>query len=124
MKQLLILAALCILFGAAASANPTINDKKPAKHHKKTEDGKKDFQVLPNYKTGNATVSFTSGRSGKGTIVVLNEEGATVIKLQVQLTEGKNKIDISNFTNLEEGYYTICLNTNYKTWSAPFLLWK
>ncbi|HOZ77873.1 MAG TPA: hypothetical protein PLY34_07740, partial [Ferruginibacter sp.] len=65
-----------------------------------------------------------AGKPGKGTIVVLNEEGVTVIKQQVTLTEGKNKIDISNFTNLEEGYYTICLNTNYNNWSAPFLLWK
>lgn len=124
MKQLIVLAALCILFGAAASATPTFRDKKPAKHYKKTEEPKKDFQVLPNYKTGNATVSFISEKTGKAAIVVLNENGATVIKQQVTLVEGKNKIDISNFTNLDEGYYTICLNTNYKTWSAPFLLWK
>ncbi len=124
MKQLIVLAALCLLLAAASSATPNTGDKKPAKHHKKAEEPKKDFQVLPNYKTGNATVTFTSGKTGKGTIVVLNEEGTTVIKQQVKLTEGKNKIDISNFTNLEEGYYTICLNTNYNTWSAPFLLWK
>lgn len=124
MKQLLVLAALFILFGAAVSATPNTNDKKPAKRHKKAEDPKKDFQVLPNYKTGNATVSFTSGVTGKGNIVVLNEQGNTVIKQQVKLTEGKNKVEISNFTNLEEGFYTICLNTNYNTWSAPFLLWK
>lgn len=124
MKQLILLAALCVLMGAAASANSLIDDKKPADRSRKTEDNRKDFQVFPNYKTGNATVTFTSGKTGKGTIVVLNEDGETVIKQQVKLTEGKNKIDISNFTNLDEGYYTICLNTNYKTWSAPFLLWK
>lgn len=124
MKQLLVLAALCVLLGAAASATPNTNDKKPARHHKKTEDPKRDFQVMPNYKTGNAIVSFTSDRPGKGTIVVLNEDGTIVIKQKVKLSEGKNKIDVSNFTNLDEGYYTICLNTNYETWSAPFLLWK
>lgn len=124
MKQLLVLAAMCLLLAAASSASPNVNDKKPVKRHKKAEDGKKDFQVLPNNKTGNAIVSFTSDKTGKGTIVVLNEDGSIVIKQQVKLVEGKNKIDISNFTNLEEGYYTICLNTNYKTWSAPFLLWK
>lgn len=124
MKQLIVLAALCLLLAAASSATPAVTDKKPSKTHKKTDDPARDFQVLPNYKTGNAIVTITSAKTGKGTIVVLNEAGAIVIKQQVKLTEGKNKIDISNFTNLEEGYYTICLNTNYKTWSAPFLLWK
>jgi len=124
MKQLIVLASLCLLLAAASSATANIHDKKPAKRHKKAEEPRKEFQVLPNYKTGNATVTFTAGKPGKGTIVVLNEEGVTVIKQQVTLTEGKNKIDISKFTNLEEGYYTICLNTNYNNWSAPFLLWK
>lgn len=123
MKQLITLAALCFLF-MAASASPMSHDKKPAKHHKNIDDGKKDFLVLPNYKTGNATVSFKADRAGKATIVVLNEDGSTVIKQQVKIVEGKNKIDIGNFTSLAEGYYTICLNTNYKSWSAPFLLWK
>lgn len=124
MKQLITLAAICLLLVAASSASSLSHDKKPSKHHKNIDDGKKDFQVLPNYKTGNATVSFKADKAGKATIVVLNEDGSTVIKKQVKITEGKNKIDINNFTNLEEGYYTICLNTNYKSWSAPFLLWK
>jgi hypothetical protein len=123
MKQLIALAAICLMLAAASSANPVFNDKNPAKH-KSNDDGRKDFQVLPNFKTGNATVSFKSDKAGKATIVVLNEDGNTVIKQAVKLTEGKNKIDISNFTTLEEGYYTICLNTNYGSYSAPFLLWK
>ena len=123
MKQLITLAATCLLLAAASSANPLSNDKKPAKH-KNNDDGKKEFRVMPNFKTGNATVSFKSDKAGKATIVVLNEDGNTVIKQAVKLTEGKNKIDINNFTSLEEGYYTICLNTNYKSYSAPFLLWK
>ena len=124
MKQLITLAAICLLLAAASSANPLFNDKKPVKHHKINDDGKKEFLVLPNAKTGNATVSFKSDKAGKATIVVLNEDGNTVIKQSVKLVEGKNKIDVSNFTNLEEGYYTICLNTNSKSYSAPFLLWK
>ncbi len=122
MKQLITLAAICLLLAAASSANPVFHDK-PAKRTV-IDDGKKDFQVLANYKTGSATVSFIADKAGKGTIVVLNEDGAAVIKQPVKLTEGKNKIDISNFTNLSEGYYTICLNTNYGSFSAPFLLWK
>lgn len=123
MKQLIALAAICLMLAAASSANPTFNDKKPAKH-KSNDEGRKDFQVLPDLKTGNATVSFNSDKAGKGTIVVLNEDGVTVIKQAVKLSEGKNKIGISKFTTLEEGYYTICLNTNYGSYSAPFLLWK
>lgn len=123
MKQLIALAAICILLAAASSASPVFNEKKPAKH-KTIDDGRKGFEVMPDYKTGNATVSFTADKAGKGTIVVLNEEGSTVITKAVKLSEGKNKISISNFTSLAEGYYTICLNTNYKSWSAPFLLWK
>lgn len=124
MKQLIVLAATCFLLAASSSANSISSDKKPVKHHKNNDDGKKYFLVLPNYKTGNATVSFKADKGGKATIVVLDENGSTVIKQPVNITGGKNKIDISNFTSLKEGYYTICLNTNYKTWSAPFLLWK
>lgn len=123
MKQLLMLAAICLLLALASSANPVSHDKKPTRH-KVTDDGKKSLQVLANYKTGNATVNFNSGKAGKATIVVLNENGNTVIKQGIKLQEGKNKIDISHFTDLEEGYYTICLNTNYASYSAPFLLWK
>ena len=123
MKQLITLAAISLMIATTATANPLFNDKKPAKH-KNNDDGKKEFHVMPNFKTGNATVSFKSDKAGKATIVVLNEDGNTVIKQAVKLTEGKNKIDINNFTSLEEGYYTICLNTNYKSYSAPFLLWK
>jgi methionine-rich copper-binding protein CopC len=123
MKQLIALAAICLLLAAASSANPLLNDKNPAKN-KPVDDGKKEFLVLPDYKTGNATVSFKADKAGKATIVVLNEDGNTVIKQEVKLVEGKNKIGINNFTNLQEGYYTICLNTNYKSYSSPFLLWK
>ncbi len=123
MKQLIALAAICLLLAAASSANPLLNDKKPAKH-KPIDDGKKEFLVMPDYKTGNATVSFKSDKAGKATIVVLNEDGNMVIKQEVKLLEGKNKIGINNFTSLQEGYYTICLNTNYKSFSSPFLLWK
>jgi hypothetical protein len=124
MKQLITLAAICFLLAAASSANPILNDTKPARHHTNNDDGKREIQVSPNPKTGNALVSFKAEKAGNAVIVVLNESGATVIKQQVKLAEGKNKIDISNFTSLQEGYYTVCLNTNYKTYSAPFLLWK
>jgi hypothetical protein len=46
------------------------------------------------------------------------------LKQPVSLVEGRNKINVNNFVNLEEGYYTVCLNTNHKAYSAPFLLWK
>jgi hypothetical protein len=124
MKQFIIAAAACFLFAAALPATALSHDKKPARHHKTIDDGKKSFQVLPNYKTGNATVSFVADKAGKATIVVLNEDGGTALKQEVKIVVGKNKIDISNFTDLKEGYYTICLNTSYKTWSAPFLFWK
>lgn len=72
----------------------------------------------------NAHVNFTTQKAGKGTLVVLDESGITVLKQQVMLVAGNNKITIDNISRLKEGNYTVCLNTSYKIYSTPFLLWK
>ena len=124
MKQLITLMVIIFTIANSATANPAFDDKKPTTHSRFPEDVKDQLLVTPNPKTGNAQVSFTSEKAGKGMIVVLDEAGNTVLKQQVTLAEGKNKINVNNFINLEEGYYTVCLNTQHKTFSAPFLLWK
>ncbi|MBL0356162.1 MAG: T9SS type A sorting domain-containing protein [Chitinophagaceae bacterium] len=124
MKQLIILLAAMFTIASSITAHPTFEDKKPAARSRFPEDIKNQLLVTPNPKTGNALVRFTSEKAGKGMIVVLDETGNTVLKQQVVLLEGKNKINVNNFVNLAEGYYTVCLNTQHKTYSAPFLLWK
>ncbi len=124
MKQLITLMAITVFIATATTATPAFDDKKPAGRSRFPEDIKYGLKVSPNLKTGNAIVTFTSEKTGKGMIVVLNEEGNIVLKQQVTLEEGKNKINVNNFIDLAEGYYTVCLNTSHKTYSAPFLLWK
>ena len=80
--------------------------------------------VSPNPKTGDIQVSFKAEKASKATIVVLDESGATVLEQKVQLVAGNNNININNFNDLPEGDYTVCLNTNYGAYSAPFLFWK
>jgi len=123
MKQLLILAGLCLLLAAAASSEPVTDDKKPAPH-KKVDDGRRDFMILPDAKTGAATLRIINAKAGTATVVVLNGEGNTVIRQDIMLTNGKNKISISEFSHLQEGSYTVYLNSSYKNWHASFLLWK
>lgn len=82
------------------------------------------FLTPVDVKPGNALVNFTIKKACKGTLVVVDEFGVTVLKQQVILIAGKNKITIQNISRLNEGNYTFCLNTNYKTYSTTFVLWK
>ena len=72
----------------------------------------------------NAHVNFKIKKAGKGTLVVVDEFGITVLTQQVKLIAGKNKITIDNITSLKEGNYTCNLTTNHKIYSAAFVLWK
>ena len=125
MKQLITALVLSFSITASITANPIVTDKTPARHvHDKYEGGKDELVILPNPKTGTALLSFKAEKAGKGMVVVFDESGNIVLKQQVKLAAGKNKININNFTSLEEGNYTVCLNTSHKIYSAPFLLWK
>lgn len=124
MKQLITLLVVVFTIAGSITANPTSEDKKPAARSRFPEDVKNQLLVTPNPKTGDALVKFNSEKAGKGMIIVLDEAGNTVLKQRVVLLEGKNKINLNNFVNLAEGYYTVCLNTQHKAYSAPFLLWK
>ncbi len=129
MKQIISTLVICLSIttvnAGSFSNNPIL------KNHLKVKSPDDIFSlvnkrliVLPNPKTGDIQISFKAGKTGKATIVVLDESGATVLKQKVQLVAGKNNININNFNDLAEGDYTVCLNTNYGTYSSPFLLWK
>lgn len=124
MKQFITLLAICLSMAATAAAHSTVENRKHSGSSPYKDNIKNELQVSTNHKTGSALVTFTSEKTGKGTIVVLDEAGNTVIRQTVTVAKGKNKINVNNFTHLQEGYYTVCLNTQYKTFSAPFLLWK
>lgn len=124
MKQFITLLAIIFTIATTATARPISDDKNPSVRSKRFNDEKHELKLSPNPKTGNVLVSFTAEKNGKGMIVVLDEAGNTVLKQPVTIAEGKNKINVNNFINLEEGYYTVCVNTNHSTYSAPFLLWK
>jgi hypothetical protein len=126
MKQIITTLVICIsitsLHAGSFSSNPIL--KNHLKITARDNPVSKRLVVLPNPKTGDIQVSFKAEKASKATIVVLNESGATVLTQKVQLTAGKNNININNFTDLAEGDYTVCLNTNYGAYSSPFLLWK
>jgi hypothetical protein len=124
MKQFITLLAICLSMAATASTSSTVENGKHSGSYFYKDNIKNELQVSSNHTTGSALVTFTAEKKGKGTIVVLDEAGNTVIRQAVSLLKGKNKINVSNFTHLQEGYYTVCLNTQYRTFSAPFLLWK
>ena len=107
------------------SNSPIFKNRTATTISNNNSDGSKDgLNVIPNPKTGDIQLSFKSAKAGKATIVVLDEAGATVLTQKVQLAAGKNSININNFNELAEGDYTVCLNTNYGSYSSPFLLWK
>lgn len=124
MKQLIIFTAIIFAIAGNSTAHPAFDDKKPSGGSHFNAEIKTQLTIVANPKTGDAIVSFTAAKNGKATIVVLDETGNTVLQQAVSLAGGKNKINIANFVNLGEGYYTICLNTSHKAYSAPFLLWK
>lgn len=129
MKQIITTLVICIsitsLHAGSFSSNPILkNHLKITAPDNSFKPVNKRLVVLPNPKTGDIQVSFKAEKASKATIVVLNESGATVLTQKVQLTAGKNNININNFTDLAEGDYTVCLNTNYGAYSSPFLLWK
>lgn len=124
MKQSIIFMAIIFTVAINSTANPCFDDKKPSGNARFKAEIKNQLTIVANPKTGDAIVSFTAAKNDKATIIVLDEAGNTVLKQAVKLAGGKNKINITNFVNLGEGYYTICLNTSHKAYSAPFLLWK
>ncbi|MEN9569065.1 MAG: Secretion system C-terminal sorting domain [Bacteroidota bacterium] len=126
MKQIITLMAVCFSI-TAVHANSTFSN--PTPDYNSTafsffDNGKKGLSLSPNPKTGDVIVNFKSDKAGKAKVVVLNEEGATVLEQNVQLVIGKNSFNVNDFSNLAEGNYTVCLNTNAGSYSSPFLLWK
>lgn len=118
MKQIINLLLITIISSTLLSATPLFIDETGFNFKGK------ELWLKPNPTSGNAQVTFTIKKAGKGTVIILDESGTTVLKQQVQLVAGKNKITLNNITRLNEGNYTICLNTNYATYSTPLVLWK
>jgi Secretion system C-terminal sorting domain len=128
MKQIIITLVICISITSVNanhfSNNPIKDQLNGAFPDNAFDRGKNALAVFPNPKTGDIQVSFKAEKAAKATIVVLDESGAIVLQQKVQLVAGKNNININNFTELAEGDYTVCLNTNYGAYSSPFLFWK
>lgn len=89
-----------------------------------TNNKSKTFLNSADLKPVNGHVNFTIQKAGKGTLVVVDESGITVLKQPLMLIAGKNSITINNISSLNEGNYTICVSTSHKTYSTAFVLWK
>jgi hypothetical protein len=128
MKQIINTLVICLAITTVNASPSFINPIAKYKDHTLTDNandrGRNGLAVNPNPKTGDIQVNFKATKAGKATIVVLDESGTIVLQQKVQLVAGKNNININNFNELAEGDYTVCLNTYYGSYSAPFLLWK
>jgi hypothetical protein len=129
MKQIITTLVICLSITSVNASrlfnNPILkNQLNVTAPDNNFDRGKNTLIIVPNPRTGDIQVSFKAEKAGKATIVVLDESGTTVLKQKVQLVVGKNNININNFSDLAEGDYTVCLNTNYGAYSSPFLLWK
>ena len=118
MKKLITLSLISLISITLASSKSYTIDV--SSNNSKSE----TFLTSADLKPVNAHVNFTIQKAGKGTLVVVDESGITVLKQPLMMVAGKNKITINNISRLNEGNYTICVNTSYKTYSTAFVLWK
>lgn len=124
MKQSIATLVIALFVTTSLFANPIATESILVNHINITNDEGKKLVVVPNLKTGNATINFSAEKAGKGLVVVEDQAGNIVSKQKVVLEPGMNKININNFTNLDEGSYTVSLNTGHHIYETSFLLWK
>ena len=118
MKKLITLSLISLIGITNASSKPFATGVSTNNSKSKTLLASADLKPV------NAHVNFKIKKAGKGTLVVVDEFGITVLTQQVKLIAGKNKITIDNITSLKDGNYTCNLTTNHKIYSAAFVLWK
>ncbi len=80
--------------------------------------------ITPNNKTNNIEVNLKVRKKQIVTFTIINQYGDIVNTIPVQVKKGKNKIDITNSSNLDEGTYTITMVTNRETTNTKFIIWK
>lgn len=118
MKQFITIAIFGTLFCTAAFAGT------PPNENFNLGGSKKGLTIMPNPATGDAQILFVSGKELKAKVKVYDASGKLVLNQDNQLTTGKNKINIDNFIQLEEGNYSIRLIAGNKIYSSTFVLWK
>ena len=122
MKQFISITAMSLLISISALA--TNGNTIPGDENFNLGGSKKGLTVMPNPATGDAQILFVSGKSVKAFIKVFDTNGNLVLNQDNELAVGKNKININNFTKLEEGNYTIQLIANNKIYTSTFVMWK
>jgi Secretion system C-terminal sorting domain len=80
--------------------------------------------ISPNPSSTNAQLKIKMNRAAVGDITVFDAAGKIVLKQQASLLAGKNTVVINNITTLNDGYYTVRLNTNNEIFSTKLLVWK
>jgi Secretion system C-terminal sorting domain len=80
--------------------------------------------ISPNPSSTNAQVKIKMNKAAMGDITVFDATGKIVLKQQASLLAGNNTVVINNITKLNDGYYTVRLNTNNEIFSTKLLVWK
>lgn len=124
MKTLTSLFAAYFLLASVNAATLNVNPFAAGKMNNAMRIENKGLTIVPNAKTGDVQVVFNTVKAGKATITIVNQDGKTVLTQKVELTAGKNNINVNNFSELEEGNYTVTLTSTEGNFSSPFLLWK
>ena len=83
-----------------------------------------EMVISPNPSSNNAQIKIKMIKPTIGDITVFDAAGKIVLKQQASLLAGNNTIVINNITTLNDGYYTVRLNTNNETFSTKLLVWK
>ena len=122
MKQFISITAMSLLISISALA--TNSNTIPGDENFNLGGSKKGLTVMPNPTTGDAQILFVAGKNAKAFIKVFDTNGNLVLNQDNELAVGKNKININNFTKLEEGNYTIQLIANNKIYTSTFVMWK
>ncbi len=122
MKQFISITAVSMLISISVFA--TDGSTKKTDENFNLGGSKKGLIVMPNPATGDAQILFVSGKTANALIKVFDINGNMVLNQDSKLAVGKNKVNINNFTKLDEGNYSIQLITNNKIYASTFVLWK
>lgn len=124
MKKVIITAV--ILVTIIVTARPSFSNSFYNDIYSFADNGdlNKEISIVPDRTSGEAQVRFKSVKAGEASIVVLDETGKIVLQQSNLLSVGINSIPIVNILKLNEGFYTVRLITDSKTYNSRFLLWK
>lgn len=79
------------------------------------------FEIFPNPAKETTSIHLNSNKALNANMVLVNALGETILKKELSLTEGKNKIDL-NIENLNSGIYFVSIKTGETSISKKLII--